>query len=118
MNPILLTRTVALIGYFGIWILIPLWYAWLAPSLFFPPGMAIAFLLTPMAFPLPGMIKGRAYTYAWSAFISMIYFAHGVNETYSEPDQRLYGSLEILFSLMWFTGAIYYARFRARQSAS
>ncbi len=111
MNTVAVTRATAMIGYFGIWILLPLWYAWLAPSDHFPPGMAIAFLLTPLAFPLLGILKGNPYTYTWSAYVSLLYFAHGIGETYSEPDQRLYGSLEILLSLMWFGGAIFYARF-------
>ena len=115
MNKLSLTRTVAMTGYFGIWILIPLWYAWLAPSTHFPAGMAVSFLLTPLVFPLIGIIKGKPYTYTWAAYISLIYFAHGIGETYSEPDQRLYGSLEILLSLMWFTGSIYYARYYAQR---
>ena len=112
MKNIRLTRIMALSGYLGIWVLIPLWYGWLAPSDHFPPGMAIAFLLTPLVFPLPGMIKGKAYTHVWGAYISLIYFAHGIGETYSEPDQRWLGSLEILLSLLWFTGSIYYARYK------
>ena len=110
MNPYKLTRALALIGYFGIWILLPLWYGWLAPSVFF--GMlAIPFLCLPLVFPLVGLIKGKIYTHQWSAYVSLLYFMHGIVETYSEPDQRLYGILEILLSLMWFVGAIYYPRF-------
>jgi len=118
MNKITLTRYTAMTGYFGIWLLIPLWYTWLAPSVHFPPGMAVSFLLTPLVFPLVGMIKGKPYTYVWSAYLSMIYFAHGIGETYSEPDQRLYGSLEILLSLMWFGGAIYYARWAGQAKSA
>jgi uncharacterized membrane protein len=111
MNMKMLTRVTAMSGYFGLWILLPLWYGWLAPSTHFPPGMAIAFLLTPLVFPLLGIIKGTPYTYVWSAYVSLLYFMHGIGETYSEPDQRWYGSLEILFSLMWFSGAIFYSRY-------
>jgi len=118
MNKVTMTRSIALIGYFGLWILLPLWYAWLAPSDHFPPGMAIAFLLTPLVFPLVGMIKGKPYTYVWGAYISLLYFAHGIGETYSEPDQRWYGGLEIILSLMWFCGAIFYARFFPQSQSS
>lgn len=111
MKMVQLTRLIAMTGYFGLWILLPLWYAWLAPSTHFPPGMAIAFLLTPLVFPLIGIIKGTPYTYVWSAYLSLLYFAHGIGEAYSEPDQRLYGALEILFSLMWYSGAIFYSRY-------
>jgi len=111
-----LTRFIALAGYLGLWLLIPAWYGWLAPSDHFPPGMAIAFLLTPLVFPLPGMIKGKPYTHVWGAYVSLIYFAHGIGETYSEPDQRWLGSLEIFLSLMWFTGSIYYARYKSSKA--
>jgi uncharacterized membrane protein len=116
MNRVQVTRWIALTGYLGLWILLPLWYVWLAPSVHFPPGMAVAFLLFPLVFPLPGMIAGKPYTHVWGAYISLLYFAHGIGETYSEPDQRWYGGLEILLSMMWFFGAIFYARFHGQQS--
>lgn len=114
MSRVQLSRWIASIGYAGIWILIPLWYAWLAPSTHFSVAMSLGFLMTPLVFPLRGIIAGKPYTFVWSSYISLIYFMHGIGETYSEPDQRLYGSLEILLSLMWFTGAIFYARFYNR----
>lgn len=115
MTRVQLTRRIALSGYLGLWILLPLWYGWLAPSVHFPPGMAVAFLLLPLVFPLTGMLTAKPYTHVWGAYISLLYFAHGIGETYSEPDQRLYGALEILLSLMWFVGGIFYARFHAQQ---
>jgi len=115
MNKVTLTRTIALTGYFGIWILMPLWYTWLAPSTHFPAGMAVAVLLAPLVFPLIGMLKGKPYTYEWGAYVSLLYFMHGIGETYSEPDQRLYGSLEIILSLMWFSGSILYTRYYVQQ---
>jgi uncharacterized membrane protein len=40
----------------------------------------------------------------------MLYFVHGSIEAYSNPDERLYASLEVLFSLMLFLGAVGYVR--------
>ena len=116
MNPYIVTRTLTLSGYFGLWILLPLWYGWLAPSDFFPAGMAIAFLCLPLVFPLMGLVKGKIYTHQWSAYVSLLYFMHGIGETYCEPDQILYGVLEIMLSLMWFCGAIYYPRYSAARN--
>jgi len=97
-------------GYLGLWILLPLWYAWLAPSAHFGIGMPLFFLLVPLLFPLPGMLRDRSYTFAWSSFLSLLYFIHGIGEFYSEPQERIYAGLEILFSLLWFGGAIFYVR--------
>jgi len=111
MNKVTAARTTALTGYFGIWLLMPTWYIWLAPSTHFTPAMAVTVLLIPLVFPLVGMLKGKTYTYEWGAYVSLLYFMHGIGETYSEPDQRLYGSLEIILSLMWFGGSILYTRY-------
>ena len=108
-------RTVALLGYFGLWCLLPLWYGWLAPSPNVPLPAALALVLVPLVFPLAGLLKGKAYTYAWSSFLSLLYFALGVSEAYTLPAERLYGLLEVLFSVMWFTGAILYARVKGRE---
>lgn len=110
MNAIQRMQKVALVGYFGLWPLLIAWYAWLAPSTHFSVTMALGFLLTPLVFPLPGLLRGSTYTYAWSSFVSMLYFIHGVGEAYSEPSQRVYALLEILLSCMWFFGAIFFVR--------
>jgi uncharacterized membrane protein len=40
----------------------------------------------------------------------MLYFIHGSIETYSNPDERYYAALEVVFSLLLFLGAIGYVR--------
>ena len=72
--------------------------------------LPLVFLLTPLIFPLTGMIKGKKYTYAWTSFLAMYYFAHGVGEAWSDPIAKWYGMIEIVLSLMWFNGAILYIR--------
>lgn len=110
MKNLTLYRLFIWTGYLGLWLLLPLWYAWLAPSTHFGIGMPLFFLLVPLLFPLPGMLRNRTYTFAWSSFLSLLYFIHGVGEFYSEPQERLYAGLEILFSMLWFGGAIFYVR--------
>jgi uncharacterized membrane protein len=111
-----IARNIALTGYFGLFPLILLWYTILAPSRHFGYTFPLIMLLVPLVFPLRGMLTGKLYTYAWTSFLSLYYFAHGVGETYSEPDERLYGSLEILFSIMWFVGAILYVRYSRQEN--
>ncbi len=109
MNRERLFRLTGLAGYLGICILMPLWYFYLAPPTL-PIWLAIVFFMLPLLFPLHGMLRGRPYTYAWSSFLSMAYFAHGIGEAWTLPDERLYGLIEIILSLMWFTGSILYVR--------
>lgn len=106
-----LAQAVTLLGYLGLWALLPLWYLWLAPSTELPPYFVL-FLLAPLVFPFAGLIRGRTYTYKWSIFLSLLYFLHGVGEAWTWPSERVYAVLEVFLSLMWFIGAIAYIRIR------
>lgn len=99
-----------LAGYFGTFILLVAWYTVLAPSLHFPVTLVLLVLVSPLLFPLRGLLHGRSYTFSWSGFLAVLYFMHGVVEAYSADLTRPYGLLEILFTVMWFTGAIMYVR--------
>ena len=103
-------RKLALIGYFGNLGLLPAWYGWLAPMQWFSRTTVLVVLLIPMLAPLRGILQGRPYTYAWSGFIALLFFTHGVVEAYSNAAARMYASLEILLCGMWFCGAILYVR--------
>ncbi len=111
MNTTALARGTALTGYFGLLCLLPLWYGWLAPSENMPAYIPLGFLVTPLLFPLAGLLRGKRYTYVWTSYLSLIYFAHGIGEAYTLPDERWYAVTEILFSIMLFAGALIYVRF-------
>jgi len=120
MNRIKLAQGAALSGYFGLLGLLLLWNIWLAPSKHFPISMVLIVLVVPLLFPLRGLLHGRSYTYAWSSFLSLFYFALGVADIMTKPPEasgtpeRLLGGLEVLFSLMLFVGAITYVRLKGR----
>lgn len=117
MNPGLL-QGVTLTGYFGVFILLVAWYGWLDPSAHFPAALVLVVLCTPLLFPLRGLLHGRTYTVGWSLFLALGYFIHGVVEAYSTPEDRVYGLLEVGFSLLWFVGGILYVRAVARRRAA
>lgn len=114
MTSAAIARTMVALGYGGLWILLPLWYLWLAPSTQLP-RLLVAALVLPLIFPLAGLVRGRAYTYAWSGFVALLYFAHGVGEAWTWPAERVYALTEIGLSLLWFTGAIAYVRATRRR---
>ena len=114
MTMIQVTRIGALTGYFGLWLLIPIWYIWLTESQL-PLGLILGFLLIPLLFPLRGLLRNNIYTYAWSTFLALLYFAHGVSEAWTIPQDRLYAGLEIFLSVLWFVGAMYYVKLMSKE---
>jgi len=107
----------ALFGYFGIMLLLPVWYGWLAPPSVLPPRVALIVLGLPLFAPLRGLLHARSYTVAWSLFLSVIYFTHGVVEAYSDSGARWLALTEVALSLCWLVGGILFIRARA-QAAS
>lgn len=110
-----LARIATLAGYFGLLILLVVWYAWLAPSQRFPVALILLVVVTPLLFPLKGLLQGRPYTHAWTSFLALFYFTFGVGVAYSDPAKRLFGLLEIMFSVMLYVGAVSFARLRGRE---
>ena len=97
-------------GYLGTLALLTAWYSWLAPPRQLPVALVLLLLVTPLLFPLRGLLHGRTYTFSWSCFLALFYFTHGVIEAYSAVDSRWLGLLEILFTSVWFIAALAYVR--------
>jgi len=111
-------RSAALIGAIGLLLLMPAWIFWLSPPLNWAPWFLLALSTLPLLPPLAGLLGGRPYTYAWTAFISMIYFTHGVVEawaSWAEPRVRWLALAEVLLSVLLYLGGVMYARWRSRE---
>lgn len=100
----------ALFGYLGTLALLTAWYSWLLPPQHVPVALVLLLLVTPLLFPLRGMLHGRSYTFSWSCFLALLYFTHGVMEAYSSGIARPLGLLEVLFTGCWFLAAMTYVR--------
>jgi uncharacterized membrane protein len=107
-----LAHALTLFGYFGIMVLLPAWYGWLAPPALVPPQIAIAALGLPLFAPLRGLLHARRYTVAWSLFLSLLYFTHGCVEAWSAEHARWLALLEVALSLCWLGGGILFIRSR------
>lgn len=114
MDKLRRARIIALCGYFGLIVLLPLWYGWLSPAQL-PLALVLGILLTPLLFPLRGLLQGRPYTYAWSSFLALFYFIHAVLELYSTPQDRYLALLELLLSLAFYYGSVSYAKLGGRE---
>lgn len=107
-------RAVALAGYAGLALIIAIRYGWLSPSAVFGRWPAAA-LLIPLAFPLPGLIRGRAYTYAWASMMALFYIAFAMTEVMSNPASHAYSYTVLFASSAFFLGCVFYVRFLARE---
>ena len=115
MSPNQTLRLIALLHYFSIASLIALialclaWEAWLAPLK--AGGSALILKVVPLLFPLFGILRGRRYTYQWSALLIWLYFTEGAVRAWSDTglSAQLAGA-EIALALVFFISVSGYAR--------
>ena len=101
-------------GYFILIFFLIIWHGFLYPAEK-SPVMITVMIITPLLFPLTGLLKEKPYTYAWTSFIILIYFIHGVVEAWANDEQRILALIEIYLSVQVYIGAIYFARLRGRE---
>ncbi|QZO14196.1 DUF2069 domain-containing protein [Pseudoalteromonas piscicida] len=105
----------ALVGYFGLLILMPLWLFVLAPREGYSLGFVFVVYVLPLLLPLKGILQDKPYTYAWANFIVMFYFIHGFTLLWTSPNELVLVLLEIGFATSMFIGCTYYARHRGQE---
>lgn len=108
-------RRLTLTGYLGLLLFIVLWHTWLGPSDTLPIWLALVMWVTPLLFPLKGIVQGKPYTHAWANFVLILYFLHSLTTLYTHPDERLYAAIELILTSMAFVGATFYARYAGRE---
>ena len=106
---------VSLGAFFCLFLLLVAWNAWLAPSRYFPVSLVLLVLVTPLLFPLRGLLHGKPYTFAWTSLLALLYFCHGLVEAYVNSCERVYASAEALLALSLFSATVLYARWRSRE---
>jgi uncharacterized membrane protein len=105
-RPLRLAASAALIALIALCLA---WELWLAPLR--PGGSYLALKAAPLALPLPGILRGRRYTYQWSSMFVLAYFAEGAVRAWSERGgAQALAVLEIALSLAFFAAAVAYAR--------
>jgi len=105
MKRLRLAHAITLGGILVLMGLLIVWYGIRSPA-----PVWLVLLLIPLLFPLRGLIRGRAYTHAWTSFLILIYFIHGVVEAWANPEARGLAIAEIVLSVIVYTGAILFAR--------
>lgn len=112
MNKVSVTRSIALVGYFGLMLVLMNWFLWIAPPTQVPRSLLLIALVIPLLFPLRGLVHGNRYTYQWACFLSMFYFIIGVDVWFNRVGtEALMGALTVLFSILFCIGTMYYSKF-------
>lgn len=113
MNSIQLSRTLTLIGYFGLLGFIPLWYLLIQPIEAKFVSMTLLIQAGPLLFPLRGILHGRVYTHAWAMYLALFYFIIGIWYA-GDSSTRLFGIIFSLLSVLFFIGSMLYTRFQGK----
>ncbi len=100
----------AIAAYLSLFVLLMAWNIVLAPSKYFPVGLVLLFMVTPLLLPLRGLLKGAKKACSWAAYVSLLYFVHGTQEAFVNPDERFLAWIEIVLSLCVFFGTSFYVR--------
>ena len=64
----------------------------------------------PLLAPLPGLVRGRRYTYAWASLFAMPYVAFAVTELLVNPAAHTVASISLLLVFAWFCAMVLYLR--------
>jgi uncharacterized membrane protein len=89
------------------------WELWLAPLR--PGGSWMALKALPLMLPLPGVARGRIYTFQWALLLIPAYFAEGVMRAWSDRGPAVaLAWMEIALALAFFVGAVCYVRVKRR----
>ena len=86
-----------------------IWELWLAPLR--PGGSWLALKVLPLLPALPGVLKGRLYTYRWTMMLVLAYFIEGAVRAWSERGTTAtLAVIEIVLAIAFYAAAITYVR--------
>jgi uncharacterized membrane protein len=64
----------------------------------------------PLLAPLPGLIRGRRYTYAWATLFATPYLVFAVTELLVNPAARWVAASSLLLVFGWFCAMVLFLR--------
>lgn len=108
-------RWMTLIGYFALLALILNWFTWISPPTEVPRAFLLIVLCVPLMFPLRGLLYARPYTHSWVSFLSLFYFAIGVDVAFNRDNDRTLGLLMLGFSILLFTGSVFFSYYEKKR---
>lgn len=107
------SRRLALAALLGLIALGLAWELWLAPT---GSGL-LALKVLPLALALPGLLKGRLYTYRWTSLLVWLYFTEGAVRAFGDGGRSAaLAGIELALSLLLFAACGLQVRQRLRRS--
>ncbi len=75
-------------------------------------GSWLILKVVPLLFPLFGLLRGKRYTFQWSAMFILFYFVEGVVRAWSDKGlSAVFALVEVVLTVIFFIAAILYARY-------
>jgi uncharacterized membrane protein len=85
------------------------WELWLAPLR--PGGSWLALKAVPLLAALPGILRGRRYTFQWSALLILAYWVEGTVRLMSDVGLAVrLAAVELALAVIFFAAAVLFAR--------
>lgn len=107
-------KRITLTAYFSLILFMPLWLLLLSPSSL-TPWLSLLLFTVPLLIPLPGMLRGNPYTFAWANFIITLYFLHSLTTLWVSPVDLLWASIELILATIIFLSGTYYAKYKGQE---
>lgn len=108
-----LARQLTLASYAGLLLTVILWYFVLDPPRFvFSTILSVAYLGI-LCLPAYALFRRHSRVYLWSSYLILIFFSHGIIETYANAEHRGLAIVELFLSSAYFifaTICVRYAR--------
>ena len=85
-----------------------LWEGWLAPLR--AGGSWLTLKALPLLIALPGLWRGRRYTYQWFSMLELLYVAEGAVRIFDPPPTGALAAIELLLACALFLCVLGFAR--------
>lgn len=108
-------KHLGLAGYLSLAVYYPILFFFLDPFADNLAYITLVLFWLPLLSAIPGLLRGNPYTYAWSNFVIMWCYIHGLTAIWTFEGPKFYIAIEILFLTMAFIGNTYFARYRGRE---
>jgi uncharacterized membrane protein len=91
--------------------LVALLFAWhLIPTPSAGTAVLALVLCMPLLLPLPGLLRGRRYTYRWTTLCVLPYLIIGTTEVIANPLRRAWSGTMLLLALLLFAALLGFLR--------
>lgn len=112
-----LSRTLTQISYWGLLLLLTLWFMWISPAASDNPWVIWLIHLLPLAAFAGVIIKGTPRGHAWLCFVILVYFMEAVLAALT-PHSQIFGILYVVLVTTLFISAMLYARWYSQWQRS